>query len=27
MGAAVVATIISGVEYFVKNKDVIQHDK
>jgi CDP-diacylglycerol---glycerol-3-phosphate 3-phosphatidyltransferase len=27
MGAAVIATIISGVDYFVKNKDVIQHDK
>jgi CDP-diacylglycerol--glycerol-3-phosphate 3-phosphatidyltransferase len=27
MGAAVIATIISGVDYFVKNKDVIRHDK
>ncbi|HSN59126.1 MAG TPA: CDP-diacylglycerol--glycerol-3-phosphate 3-phosphatidyltransferase [Clostridiaceae bacterium] len=27
MYIAVVATIISGADYFIKNKDVIQHDK
>lgn len=27
MYAAVLATIISGADYFIKNKDVIQHDK
>lgn len=27
MYAAVIATIVSGADYFVKNKDVIQHDK
>ena len=27
MGAAVIITIISGVDYFVKNKDTIRVDK
>ena len=27
MGLAIIITIISGVDYFIKNKDVISYDK